>query len=50
MIRDAGFEIDGNDLYFEREQSTRADAGAGAGQFRIPGGGDELLKPEIAQR
>lgn len=44
MIRDAGFEIDGNDLY--RDAQT---AGQGASQFRIPGGGDELLKPEIAR-
>lgn len=43
MIRDAGFEIDGNAVY-DAEQ-----AGAGGTQFRIPGGGDELLKPEIAR-
>ena len=42
MIREAGFEIDGNPMY--------ADGAAGeAGDFQIPGGGDELLKPEIAR-
>jgi biotin synthase len=42
MIRDAGFEIQGNADYAKK-------AGAnGATQFRVPGGGDELLKPEIA--
>ncbi len=41
MIRDAGFEVEGNALY------DADDAGLDA--FRIPGGGDELLKPEIAR-
>lgn len=51
MIRDAGFEIDGNDAYFDLECAARAESAkrAGVGQFRIPGGGDELLKPEIAR-
>ncbi len=40
MIRDAGFEVEGNPLY------DADDARHGA--FRIPGGGDQLLKPEIA--
>jgi biotin synthase len=44
MIRDAGFEIEGNDAW------SRADDAPGAARFRIPGGGDELLKPEIARR
>ncbi len=47
MIRDAGFEIDGNDAYFQ-ERASRADNEHG-GQFRIPDGSDQLLKPEIAQ-
>ncbi len=46
MIRDAGFEVDGNDAYREA-QAARAEKGRS--QFRIPGGGDELLKPEIAR-
>jgi len=45
MIRDAGFEIEGNDAY-RLEQQREAASGSG---FRIPGGGDELLKPEIAR-
>jgi len=40
MIRDAGFEVEGNPLYDA--------AGAQPGEFRIPGGGDQLLKQEIA--
>lgn len=52
MIRDAGFEIEGNDAY-RLEQQRAAEAAesgrAGASQFRIPGGSDELLKPEIAR-
>ena len=43
MIRDAGFEVDGNPLYRE------AEAKAQASEFEIPGGGDELLRPEIAR-
>ncbi len=63
MIRDAGFEIEGNDAYFQAQaEASIAAAGAspsssheantkdqGASQFRIPGGGDELLKPEIVR-
>ena len=45
MIRDAGFEIDGNAAYHQ-ERASRA---AGGSEFRIPGGGEELLKPEIAR-
>ena len=40
MIRDAGFEVAGNPLYDA--------ASSDAGEFRIPGGGDQLLKQEIA--
>ena len=47
MIRDAGFEIDGNEFYDEIEAAKAAKNGDS--QFRIPGGGDQLLKPEIAQ-
>jgi len=47
MIRDAGFEIEGNDAYRLEEQ--RAAENGGASQFRIPGGGDQLLKPEIVR-
>ena len=43
MIRDAGFEIDGNDAYHEMQSHQHG------GQFRIPDGSDQLLKPEIAQ-
>ena len=46
MIRDAGFEIDGNAAYHQERASRAA---SGSGQFRIPGGGDQLLKPEIAR-
>ncbi len=41
MIRDAGFEVEGNPL-FDREQP------GGDGEFQIPGGGDQLLRPEMA--
>jgi biotin synthase len=53
MIRDAGFEIEGNDAYDKAARSrsnerAKDDANhADVSQFRIPGGGDELLKPEI---
>lgn len=49
MIRDAGFEIEGNDAYDQASQarSDTSTTGEGVSQFRIPGGGDELLKPEI---
>lgn len=43
MIRDAGFEIDGNDAYHEAQSHQHG------GRFRIPDGSDQLLKPEIAQ-
>jgi len=42
MIRDAGFEVDGNPVY-DRE------AFEGSGGFRLPGAPDGLLKPEIAR-
>ena len=49
MIRDAGFEVDGNDFF--RELASRAASGEGTApsQFRVPDGSDELLKPEIAR-
>jgi len=43
MIRDAGFEVAGNPLYHEENAAREA------GEFEIPGGGDELLRPEIAR-
>ncbi|MCP4904073.1 MAG: biotin synthase BioB [bacterium] len=46
MIRDAGFEVEGNDAYRD-VQTTRA--AKGESPFQIPGGGDELLKPEITR-
>lgn len=46
MIRDAGFEIEGNDAY---QAMSKREATAGESQFRIPDGSDQLLKPEIAQ-
>ena len=50
MIRDAGFEIDGNDAYFAAQQAERkSEGGAADSAFQIPGGGDQLLKPEIAR-
>jgi len=42
MIRDAGFEIQGNAFYAKQAGEK------GAMKFRVPGGGGELLKPEIA--
>jgi biotin synthase len=47
LIRDAGFEVEGNAIYDDSLLSTAADA-TGAEAFQIPGGGAELLKPEIA--
>jgi biotin synthase len=41
MIEEAGFEIDGNPVYAAESSGARGD-------FRVPGGGVELLKPEIA--
>ncbi len=49
MIRDAGFEVDGNDTYHEIQARIAAEASRGATQFRIPGGGDQLLRPEIVR-
>jgi len=43
MIRDAGFEVEGNPAY-ERERYE----GAVAGGFQVPGGGAQVLRPEIA--
>jgi biotin synthase len=40
MIREAGFTIEGNPLYDADDASHDA--------FLIPGGGDQLLKPEVA--
>lgn len=45
MIRDAGFEIEGNALYTDGDELDAK----GASQFRVPGGGEELLKPEIVR-
>jgi len=39
MIREAGFEIEGNSLYQEKTASAR---------FRLTGSDGEILKPEIA--
>jgi len=47
LIRDAGFEVEGNALYDDSLLSTATDA-TGADAFQIPGGGDQLIKPEIA--
>ncbi len=56
MIEDAGFEVEGNPLYArestaagrrEARGSSATDSAAEA--FRIPGGGEELLKPEIVR-
>ena len=46
MIRDAGFEVEGNPVY-DADNANDADREP-RGSFRIPGGGDELLKPEVA--
>ena len=40
MITDAGFEVAGNPLYLEHEESTV--------HFEIPGGGEEVMRPDIA--
>ena len=47
MIRDAGFEVDGNPV-FDALQATAA-ANRGAAAFEVPGGGTELLRPEVAR-
>lgn len=41
MIADAGFEVDGNPLYDEHERPAVT-------HFEVPGGGDQVLRPEIA--
>ena len=41
MIRDAGFEIEGNSLYQTGNAATR---------FRLSGSDGEILKPEIARQ
>ena len=40
MIADAGFEVDGNPLYADEHGKSTV-------HFAIPGGGDEVLRPEI---
>jgi biotin synthase len=42
MIRDAGFEIEGNPMYEAAGESSSA--------FRLTGTDGEILKPEIAQQ
>ncbi|MCH2172583.1 biotin synthase BioB [Myxococcota bacterium] len=42
MIRDAGFEIEGNALYADDTETTTAEV-----PFRLRGTGGEILKPEI---
>ena len=49
MIRDAGFEVDGNDTYHEIQARLAAESARGESQFRIPGGGDQLLRPEVVR-
>ena len=49
LIRDAGFEVDGNDLFRELASRTASGQGTAPSQFRVPDGSDELLKPEIAR-
>ena len=49
MIRDAGFEIEGNDCWLPGAERDGDAAAAGRSQFRIPDGSDQLLKPEIAR-
>ena len=45
MIREAGFEIDGNPMY----AAEAAAPASGARAFAIPGGGDRLLRDEVAR-
>ena len=47
MIRDAGFEIDGNELF--NQLGLTGETATGARAFEIPGGGDELLRPEVSR-
>jgi biotin synthase len=46
MIRDAGFEVEGNAL-FDAQQREGRQATNPAGDFRVSGGDGEILKPEI---
>jgi biotin synthase len=46
MVADAGFEIGGNALYDGSAEAN--DASFVEGGYKIPGGGDRLIKPEIA--
>jgi biotin synthase len=45
MIRDAGFEVDGNPL--SRSLETEAETASGPGGFRLTGGDGEILRPEV---
>ena len=47
MIRDAGFEVDGNPLSRSLAESRRE---RGAGGFRLSGGDGEILRPESRAR
>ena len=47
MIRDAGFEVEGNDAWVPETEALETNEGRS--QFRIPDGSDQLLKPEIAR-
>jgi hypothetical protein len=40
MIRDAGFEVDGNPLYDRLRPEDRP-------EFRLAGGDGEILRPEV---
>ena len=46
MIRDAGFEVDGNPLF---DEAGRAVPEPGVSEFRLRGAAGEILKPEIAR-
>jgi biotin synthase len=46
MIRDAGFEVDGNPL----SRSLAADAALEPGGFRLVGGDGEILRPEVRRQ
>jgi hypothetical protein len=43
MIRDAGFEVDGNPLY----DSLQAGAASPAERFRLGGGDGQILRPDV---
>ncbi len=47
LIRDAGFEVEGNAMYDDSLLASATEA-TGAEAFQVPGGGDQLIKPEIA--